>query len=202
MSRPSSVDRLPAEVREAIGRLREKGHTIDEILAHLADMQSAVSRSALGRHVKSLDAIGAQMRRSRVVAEALVHQLGDAPESHTARLNIELLHSAVLDVMMRAAEGDDAEGRPIDGRGQAALDGNPEGVMMLAKALDHLGRAQKSSVDSVLAIEKRAAERATKEAIAAVEKVAKSGGLTAETLSAIKAGIFGVRTAPPEAGAP
>jgi biotin operon repressor len=193
MTRPSSVDRLPAAVREAIGALRERGHTIDEILAHLADLQTEVSRSALGRHVKSLDAIGAQMKRSRVVAEALVRQLGDAPESKTARLNIELLHSAVLDVMMRAAEGEENDGRPVDGRAQAALDGNPEGVMMLAKALDHLGRAQKSSVDSVLAIEKRAAERARVEAVKAVDEVAKAGGLTEETVATIKARIFGVK---------
>lgn len=48
VSRPSSVDRLPAEMRDAIGRLRDAGHTIDEIMAHLADMESMVSRSALG----------------------------------------------------------------------------------------------------------------------------------------------------------
>jgi hypothetical protein len=188
MSRPSSVDRLPPEVREAIGRLREAGHTIDEILAHLADMQSSVSRSALGRHIQGLDAIGEKMKRARVVAEALVRQMGDKPESQTARLNIELAHSALLDVFMKAEAGDTVDGRATD-----ALAGNPEGFMFLAKALDHLGKAQKSSVDSVLAIEKRAAEKATKEAVAAVEKVAKAGGLTAETLSQIKAGIFGVR---------
>lgn len=119
-----------------------------------------------------------------------MRELGDAPESKTARLNIELLHSAVLDVMMRAEDGE-----MIDGRARAALDGNPEGVMMLAKALDHLGRATKTNVDAIAAVEKRAAERATKEAVAAVEKVAKAGGLTAETLGAIKAGIFGVRAA-------
>jgi hypothetical protein len=192
MSRPSSVDRLPPEVRAAIGKLREEGHTIDEILAHLADMQSAVSRSALGRHIKGLDAIGEKMKRARVVAEALVRQMGDRPESQTARLNIELAHSALLDVFMRAEDGES-----VDGRASDALSGNPEGFMFLAKALDHLGRAQKSSVDSVIAIEKRAAERATKEAVAAVEKVGKANGLSADTLAQIKAGIFGVKSDAP-----
>lgn len=169
-----------------IGKLREEGHTIDEILAHLADMQSAISRSALGRHVKGLDAMGEKLKRARVVAEALVRQMGDRPESQTARLNIELAHSALLDVFMAAEDGG------IDGRGAEALRGNPEGFMFLAKALDHLGRAQKSSVDTVVAIEKRAAERATKEAVAAVEQVARKNGLSAETIAQIKAGIFGV----------
>lgn len=168
-----------------IGQLREQGHTIDEILAHLADMQTQVSRSALGRHIQGLDELGEKVRRSRSVAEALVRQLGDAPESRTARLNIELLHSALLDLFM-GTEGDT--------RGQDALKGNPEGFMFLAKALDHLGRAQKSNVDAIAAIEKRAEERARAAAAKAVEEVAKKrGGMTTETLDAIRAGIFGVK---------
>ena len=190
MPRPSSIDRLPDEVRVAIGRLRQSGHTIDEILAHLADMQSSVSRSALGRHVKGLDAIGEKMKRSRIVAETLVRELGDAPESRAARLNIELLHSAILDLFMKSADGEE-----VNRAGKAALEGNPEGTMMLAKALDHLGRASKTNVEFLAAAERRAADKAKAEAVAAVETVAKTAGLTGETLAAIKAGIFGVKAA-------
>ena len=35
MGRKSTVKRLPEKVREEIGRLREKGRTLDEIIAHL-----------------------------------------------------------------------------------------------------------------------------------------------------------------------
>lgn len=66
--------------------------------------------------MQGLDAIGEKIKRSRTVADALVRHLGNAPESQTARLNIELLHSAILDVFMKAAEGE-----TIDGRGKAAL---------------------------------------------------------------------------------
>ena len=192
MTRHSSIDKLPAQIREAIGKLRQDGHTIDEILAHLADMQSQVSRSALGRHIKGLDAIGEKMRRSRSVAEALVRELGDAPESRAARLNIELLHNTILDLFMRAA---DAEGDPaqIDKSGQAMLDGNPEGAMMLAKALESLSRASKTNVEFLAAAEKRATEKAKAEAVEAVESVAKTQGLTGDTVAAIKASIFGVK---------
>jgi len=58
MARPSSIERLPAELRELIGHLRERGRTIDEILAKLAELDVDVSRSALGRHVQHLDAAG------------------------------------------------------------------------------------------------------------------------------------------------
>jgi hypothetical protein len=190
MPRPSKIDQLPAEIRAEIGRLRGDGHTIDQILAHLADMRShvAVSRSSLGRHIKGLDKIGEKMRQSRVVAEALVRELGEAPESRTARLNIELVHGAVMDLFMRGAD----EGE-MDERGKAALEGNPEGVMMLAKALDHLGRASKSNVEFLALAEKRAADKARAESAAAVEEVGRERGLTGDTVQEIKARIFGVQ---------
>jgi hypothetical protein len=188
MSRPSSIDKLPPEIRVAIGDLRQRGHTIDEILAHLADMQSAVSRSALGRHIKGLDAIGESMRRSRVVAESLVRELGDAPESKTARLNIELMHSALLDLFMKNADGE-----IVDAHGKAALAGDPEGVMMLAKALDHLARASKTNEDFIAAAKARATKEAQMAAVKAVEDVAKDAGLTGSTVAMIKAKIFGVK---------
>lgn len=190
MPRPSSVDKLPEAVRAEIGRLRDIGWTIDEILEHLRGLlDKAPSRSALGRHIQGLDKLGERMRRSRQVAEALVHELGDAPESRAARLNIELMHSAILDVFMRAADGDDEAGA------NPALQGDPESAMFLAKALDHLARASKTNVDFVEAAERRAAERAKKEAASAVEQVGRAKGISAETLEAIKAGIFGVKAA-------
>ncbi|MDA8049978.1 MAG: DUF3486 family protein [Rhodospirillales bacterium] len=185
--RPSSVARLPDEIRGLIGKLRGQGRTIDEIMARLREMDAEVSRSALGRHVKGLDALGEKMRRSRAVAEALVRELGEAPESRTARLNIELLHSAILDVFMKAADGEE-----IEESGQAALAGDPQGAMLLAKALDHLARASKGNVEFLAKAEARAAERARSAAAAAAENVARKQGISAETIAAIKSGIFGV----------
>ena len=189
MGRPSSVTKLPPEVQAAIGSLRQRGHTIDEILAHLADMQSQVSRSALGRHVKGLDVIGERLRRSRMVAEALVHELGDAPESKAARLNIELMHNALLDLFMSDADGGD-----INELGKAALKGNPEGVMQLSRALADLARASKSNADFIEQTEKRAEKKALAAAAAAVDEVAKdtTAGLSVDTVAKIKAQIFGV----------
>ena len=190
MARPSSIDKLPDEVRAEIGKLRQVGWTIDQIVEHLRGLlDKAPSRSAVGRHVQSLEKLGERMRRSRQVAEALVRELGDAPESNAARLNIELLHSAILDLFMKAADGESE----IDKFGRATLDGNPEGTMMLAKALDHLSRASKTNVDFIAAAEARAATRAKREAAGAAEAVAREKGLSADTIAAIKAGIFGVK---------
>jgi hypothetical protein len=192
VSRPSTVDQLPEEIRSEIGRLRMQGVTIDGILAHLRALhgETQVSRSALGRHLKGVEKLGERVRRSRQVAEVLVRELGDAPESQAARMNIELMHGAVLDLFMKSADGEDvAEG------GKEALAGDPEGVMMLAKALDHLTRASRSNVEFIAAAEKRAIERAKRDAVKVVDAVAREKGITTETLDAIKAGIFGVKAA-------
>ena len=189
MTRPSSIDALDTKIQAEIGRLRLQGCTIDAIVEHLRQMHgvTTVSRSAMGRHVKGLERIAEQIRRSREVATALVQQLGDAPESETARLNIEIMHSAILDLKMRVADGED-----VDKGGAAALAGNPEGIMLLSKAIDHLSKATKTNADFVAQVEKRAAERAKTDAAEAVAKVTKARGVSAETSLAIRAAIFGV----------
>jgi hypothetical protein len=194
MTRPSSIDTLEPRIQSEIGRLRMQGCTIDQIVAHLATMHgvTTVSRSAMGRHVKGLERVAEQIRRSREVATALVQQLGDAPESETARLNIEIMHSAILDLKMRSADGED-----VDKDGAAALAGNPEGIMLLSKAIDHLSKAQKANADFAAQVEKRAEDRTKKAAVAAVETVTKARGISAETADAIKAAIFGVKAEAP-----
>lgn len=182
MARKSSIDRLPPEIQAAIARLREQGCTIDEILAHLADLHSQVTiaRSSLGRHVQKLDQVVERMRHSRVMAEALARELGEDSGTKAARVNIEMLHGMIMQLFTRLDENADIAG------------GDPEGIMMLAKALDHLARAQKTSVDTVIAAEKRGEERARKAAAEAVESVAKTEGLSKGTVDTIKAKIFGV----------
>ena len=96
MARASNVDKLPEEIREEIGRLRGNGHSLDEILAALRELDvQSISRSSLGRHIKNLDKLVATNRRSRTVAQALARQMGDANASQFARANIELLHTLV-----------------------------------------------------------------------------------------------------------
>jgi hypothetical protein len=104
MPRPSTIDRLPGQVRELIGKLRQdRGLTIDEILDHLRQLDVEVSRSALGRHVKGLAKMGERLRRSRAMAEGLARQLGDAPGDQVARVNIELLHSFIAEAFEAGA---------------------------------------------------------------------------------------------------
>ena len=104
MARPSKIDRLPPEIREQIADLRSQGRTLDEILAKLRELNADVPRSGLGRHLKGLDQLGEQLHHSRAVADALVKQFGDAPESQRARLGLELMHALITRAFI-ASEG-------------------------------------------------------------------------------------------------
>ncbi len=177
---PSSIDKLPTEVRELIGRLREGGRTIDEIMGKLAELDVDVSRSALGRHVKGLAEVGEQLRRSREIATALVSRFGEDADNRVGRLNIELMHGLVMQAVTASAEGED--GQP------QAVTFTPEDTMFLARSLQSLASAQKIDTDRLLKVRVETAKEAAK----AVETVGKAKGLTKDTMDAIKHAVLGI----------
>lgn len=179
--RPSSIDRLPEEIRAEVGRLRVQGRTIDEILDHLKALDVEVSRSALGRHVKGLATLRERMRQSRDMATALVSQFGDQPDNQLQRLNLELMHGVIMQTITAAGEDEDGEARPVTFV--------PEDARFLADALAKLAQAEKTNTDRTL---KMKAE-AKKEAAVAVEKVAKAEGLSPATIELLRSEILGVK---------
>ena len=179
---PSTISRLPEEVREKIAKLREEGRTIDEILLALSALDVEVSRSSLGRHVKKLDEVTKDMHRARAIAAALGRSFGDAETSKVARTNIEILHSMVMQLMV----GGDDEG---------AVKLVPKDAMFLATALEKMAKASKSDFDQQLKAAEEIARRAEREKAAeTVEKEVRKAGLSAETVDAIKAKILGVKS--------
>ncbi|MBM9400364.1 DUF3486 family protein [Gluconacetobacter azotocaptans] len=186
MTRPSSVDKLEPEIRDAIGRLRGNGHTIDEILAALRELDvTDISRSALGRHVQKMEKVGARLRHSQNMAIALSRHLGDEPASRIAQTNIQLLHSTIMELL---SSGD---GDAIDEDGLAALKGNPEGLMLLGKAIDHLTRSSKTDADFVRQIEERLEKRLRERDEKNLKSLAKEKGLSAEAVQAIRQRVLG-----------
>ena len=188
MPRPSSIDRMPPEIRDWIGRLRDQGRTLDEIVAHLRtlDADAVPSRSALHRHLQRAEVVAERMKKSRAVADVIMRRLGEGEPDRTTRMNIELMHSVIFDMASRIGE---------DGDKGEAVTLQPMEVMMMAKALDHLGKASKDDVARTVAIEKRATEKARAEAVKQAEAaVVKAGGpqaLTPELQRAFKAMLFG-----------
>lgn len=189
MARRSSILRLPPEIRTSIGALWEEGHTLDQILEHLGKLRVDVeiSRSALGRHTKHLAKMGERLGRSRIMAEGLARELGEKSGEQVARLNIELLHSFVNDMLAEADEDTD------EGRELTKVLRNPKGAAAAAEAIERLTKASRHNQEFVEKIEKRATEKAHREAAQRVEKEGKAQGLTKDTVAKIKASVFGVK---------
>ncbi len=191
MARPSKIDRLPSEIRDQIGSLRERGFTLDEIMEHLHHLDgvapgSLPSRSGLGRHIQGLDKLSERLHRSRTVAEALVRKLGDAPEGRQTRLNIELMHAMVTDLFLAAEGGED--GQPV------TLDAKT--IHDLAKAVDHLTRAEDRDAQHILKLQEQAEKRARAKVLAeqaeALDKMGAKGGVSEDTKRAIREAL-GIR---------
>lgn len=180
--RPSSIDRLPEEIRAEVGRLRVQGRTLDEILAHLKGMDVEVSRSALGRHVKRMNAGRERMRHSREISTALVSQFGDQPDNRLARLNLELMHGVVMQTIMATVDDEDGDPQPVTF--------SPEDARFLADALAKLASAEKTNADRTLKLKAEAAKEAAKAAGGA----ARAAGLTAEVVKAIEHAVLGIGT--------
>lgn len=178
--KPSSIDRLDKETRDLIGKLRiDHGWTIDEIrtkLLELGNGAETISRSALGRHIKSIEEIGAQIRESRDLALALRSAIGEEDEHRTADLNVELLQTSIMRLLVRARDEDDSE--------------NAGEVKALSTALRDLSAAKKINTDMVLKVREAAMKDAAKKA----ESAAKSQGLSADTVEFIRKAVLGSDT--------
>jgi len=184
MGRKSKFAQLPAEIREKIADLHHNGRTLDQIMAKLAELDvEDVSRSGLHRHVKGLDKITERLRRSRHIAESLVKKFGSAPENKVMRLNIEMMHGVIMDIISQV---DDNEGG-----GAENIILKPADAMFLAKSLDHLAKAARYDADSILAERAEAAKVALTQAAEAVDTMARKNGLTQATVQAIRDRILG-----------
>ena len=174
MARLSKIARMPAELRELIGRLREQGRTIDEIREHLSSLDVEVARATLGRHVQRIDAIAARVRESRAAAEAIVSRLGEGEESRAARLNIELMHASVMQLLA----GEDGVAVTLD----------PQNAMLLGRTIRDLTTASRSDAERELKIRKDTAAKAAK----AAKGSAIRAGLSPDIIAQIERDVLGI----------
>lgn len=179
--RPSSIDRMDPEVRELIAHLRvDKGWTIDEIRARLIEMgqQDVPSRSALGRHVRQLADVSADLRETQLYAEALAREAGDKGGFQLLDMNAQLLGANMFKLMLAAKDG---EGIQL----------SPKEAKEFSEALRNIALTRKTELDVIEKAEARAAAKATREAATKAAKAARAKGLSKDTVEAIRHAVLG-----------
>ena len=173
----SSVDRLPATLRDAVDAAIADGATIDEITAHIRAGGEDCSRSAVGRYSKNVRDLIRRQRETDRTVKAWVQELGERPEGDTGLFLIETLKSMVLDTMAGLrARGESVPTQELD---------------RLSHILRRIEATEKLRKDRERAVEK-AAEKAAEKAKAA-DRTERQGGLSPETVAAIHEAVLGPR---------
>lgn len=192
MPRPSTIDQLPREIRELCLRLIREGRTIHDITDALNGLDADVSKSAVGRYVKSTRELMQRHLAAQDIAGRLIANLGENPQGDVGALLAEMLKTIAFQLM---ADMGTESGGDLTPEATAELRAKPMDIMLLAKGLDHLERAGAIGFKRRLEIERIALQRQAK----AAETVAKQQGLTGDQWAAIRAKFLGIQP-PPDDG--
>lgn len=188
MSRPSSIDLLPTDVREALHEwLRDPAITQTVATERLHDLlddigwdQDKPSRHSVNRYDMRMRDVGDRLRQSRQVAEMWIAKLGAGPQGQVGHLVNEILRTLAFDLSMTMQQG------------EISQEEAPEVAKMLknmAIAMERLERAASENVKR----EEEIRKKVQKDAADAAEKVSKSSGMSDDTVQEIRRAILGVR---------
>lgn len=176
--RLSSIDTLPEEAEADLiwvnEELREGKRLqidiLDEFNARLADRGIApISRSAFNRYSVRKAMQFRQLDETRRISAELAETLGTKGADQLTIAVAEMVKVAAYKILESGV-------------------GDPKGVMELARAVQSAASAAKISADHRRSIEAETLARAAK----AVDHVARTKGMSADTVAAIKAEILGV----------
>lgn len=181
MARPSSIDRLPPDILEALqALLRDPRITQLDAVAKINAVLAAeghpdrVSKSAVNRYSMRMEEVGQRLRQSRQVAEMWIGKLGAEPQGKVGHLLNEIVRTLAFETAMNFAEGEE----PID----------PKSLKELAIAVHRLEQAAGDAVKREQEIRKQTAEAAA----TAAEKTLASQGMSRESIDTIKREILGI----------
>lgn len=179
MGRESSIDQLKPEDRQMLDRwLMDKGFCgYEEISAKLAELGYSVSKSSVHRYGQKLEqklsAVQASTQAALMIAEA-------APDDSDVRSAavLSLVQTEIFNALVALQESDNEDADPADR------------IMLMAKAGKGIAEIAKASVNQKK-WESEVKER-VQAAAKAVDKIAKKGGLSAETATEIRKQILGI----------
>lgn len=187
MPRASSIEQLPPDILEQLQALLRDPRisqldATERINAVLADKgEELVSKSAVNRYAVRMDQVGERLRQSRAVAEMWIAKLGAQPQGQLGHLINEMLRTLAFDLTLKLQDGEiDAESLP--------------GLIDMLKHLSlSVMRLEKAASENVKR-EQDIREQARAEAADMAEKVAKQGGLSAESVQELRRAILGVKS--------
>lgn len=185
MARKSTINRLPAEVKTYIEAMLATGaQTLDELIADLQNRYPAAakagdlpSRSAVHRYGQKLDRRLSAIRASTEAAKLIQAQAGDDQDARSEALTA-LVQTELFEAILSLQEADDPKTDPVDR------------VAMLSSAAKNIATLTRSSI-GLKTFQAQARARA-QAAAATVDKLAKSGGLSADTAEQIRREILGI----------
>lgn len=179
----SSIKRLPPEQRAEFERvLREDKMTLDEILAHMratfpGEPAAEVSRSAVHRYSQQFSEMTQRMRDIQAMADTVVGELGE----NIGQKSGELLSQAIITLATNAALN--AHGRE---------DVSVDEIRKLAVAAKNAMDSRRMDVNVRKAIREEARAQLLQEQTQKLDKVVKSGGLSADAAKELRDKILGV----------
>ena len=166
-------------IRDEVRQLIDRGHTIDEIVAHLQALGVRVSRSAVGRAAKSYKDEIKAYKDTQTIASVWVKEFQADPQSDIGRLLTELLKVVSFNTLR-----------------EAQMDGTSEqGLYFLSKALKELTAADAKRAEMEVAIRSQVAAEVTAAVETARERVTAEPGLTAAQIDLINRELLGVPAA-------
>ena len=191
MPRPSSIDLLPTDARDALNAwLRDPSITQTEATERLHALLDDIgweqdkpkpSRHSVNRYSQRMEEVGERLRQSRQVAEMWIAKLGAQPQGQVGHLVNEILRTLAFDLSMTMQQGE------ID------KDSAPEVAKMLKNMAIAMERLEKAASENVKR-EQEIKQQARAEAAEVAEKVAKQGGLSTDSVQELRRAILGVKT--------
>lgn len=179
MGRQSSIDTLPPEVRHWLERaLTEQGFSGYQALEEMMREKGfAISKSAIHRYGQQLERRFAAIKASTEAARIITEGAADDQDARSEAV-IALVQTEMFESIINLQEASDDDVDPIE---------RMNALSKVAKNIATLTRASISQKQYKAQVQAKAAEVADK-----AEKLAKKGGLSAESVAEIRRSILGI----------
>lgn len=181
MPKKSTIEtELPEDVKQDLDQIIASGKwSITGVTEWLHEKGYEISRSAVGRHTKKIEAVAESYRKSRQMAEALTTQFGDQfTNSKQGEMLGGILRTLVFECMTTTME----DGKEVD----------PKNLAFLSKAIKDCASAMRLDQDYEKNVREAIAKEVRERAAETVSKVATEAGLSKSVTDQIKKDILGI----------